>query len=432
MLAWVIVRGYYIWPGIFLGAFIGNVWAYIDLSSISNILLSVFSGSINGLGDVICSVGAAYLINKKMGDGDPFKNLPAFICLCLFGVALGPLLSATLGVSALWASGFLAAESYLLSLFTWFLGDAVGVLLFTPLVLVYFFPHPDAKNNINKVEFVLFTAILISAPFINSFPKNLIPLHQLQSMLLVPLLLWGAFRMNQVILFNATSYLLFGSIAANYFGVGLFNSDTQLESILSLQLFIFVTVSSIFILNSLINDKNTALKKLQLAVDHDPLTKIYNRQYFDKRLTEEINLQARFSSPFCIAMYDIDRFKAVNDTYGHLFGDEILIRLSEIAAKQKRDIDVLARWGGEEFVILMPHTPIEGAKIIAERIRATVEQTALLPEGVLTISFGLYEVAAGDEPLGIMIQVDEALYHAKNNGRNQVQCAQSGQEYKLC
>ena len=424
MLAWVLIRGYYIWPGIFMGALIGNIWAYIDTSSIAIILLSIFSGSVNGLGDCLAAIGAIYFIKKYTGDGNPFKHLKTFLYFFLFGVLLGPLVSAILGVHALWTASFLPAEAYFISLITWFIGDAVGVLLITPIILLYFFPHEESHLKINKLELLAFILLLNLFPFIPNFPGNYLYLIQQQpALFLVPLFMWAALRFNRYILFHSAAYVLSISIIADYYGLGVFYLYTPLQSIMMLQFLTIVAMSSVFILYSLIHDKNKALDNLQLALNHDALTKIFNRQYFDKRLDEEINLQARYGSPFCIAMFDIDRFKDVNDTYGHLFGDKILIQLSQIAINEIRATDIIARWGGEELVILMPNTGIEGGKIIAERIRVAVENSPLLPSGVLTISFGLIEVVVGKKRTDIMNQVDGALYIAKNNGRNQVQCA---------
>jgi len=119
-------------------------------------------------------------------------------------------------------------------------------------------------------------------------------------------------------------------------------------------------------------------------------------------------------------MYDIDLFKDVNDKYGHIYGDSVLIQLTEIVAREIRDLDVLCRWGGEEFMILLPQTKIEGAKIIGERIRAQVEATQLLPEAVLTICLGLIEFTANGDREDHLKRLDDALYEAKNGGRNQI------------
>jgi diguanylate cyclase (GGDEF)-like protein len=406
----------------------GNVWAYSDISSLSITLSSLFSGSMNGLGDSICTIGSAYFFKRATGDANPFKSLNAFLCLFIFGVLLGPFVSAMMGVSALWLVDLLATESYFISLITWFVGDAVGVLLFTPLVLVYFFPHTDWRYKKNTLEIVLFVFILIPLPFLGYYPETLNILKQQPALIIVPIFFWAALRMNQTIIFNAAAYIAISSVLASYFGLGLFSTESEFQSILMLQLFIIVTISSIFILSSLITEKENALNRLQENYDHDSLTKIFNRQYFDRQLDWEISRQARYGSTFCLIMYDIDFFKDVNDKYGHLFGDKILIQITEVVASDIRDIDILSRWGGEEFMILLPQTQIEGAEIIAERIRAHVEKTPLLPDGTLTISMGLIEFTSKDKREVQLKRLDDALYDAKNSGRNRVKCARTSSE----
>jgi diguanylate cyclase (GGDEF)-like protein len=420
MLAWAIIRGNYVWPGIFLGAFIGNVWAYADLSSLSTILRSLLSGSANGIGDVICTIGSAYFFTLYTNDANPFKNLKAFLYLFIFGVILGPLISATFGVNALLLTGFLPNDSYIVAYVTWFIGDSVGVLLFAPLILLGYFPNNDPVRKIGLHESIPFFISLILIPFMSFLPDSLIILKQQPAIVIVPVLIWCVLRMSQTIVFYSAAYLSVTSIILSYLGQSLFKTDAQFQSVLMLQLFIIVTISSVFILSALIHEKENILAQLKKNYDFDSLTKIYNRQYFERQVKEEIERHARYDSTFCVIMYDIDFFKAVNDTFGHLVGDEVLVNLSAIVATEIRDIDTLARWGGEEFIILMPQTKLEGAKIIAERIRQQVEQANLLPKGKLTISLGLIEYSDQDDSKSYLKRLDDALYDAKDNGRNRL------------
>jgi two-component sensor histidine kinase len=265
MLAWALIRGNYIWPGIFIGAFLGNVWAYVDLSSVSIILSSLFSGFANGLGDSICTVGSAYFIKLMTGDGNPFRNFKAFLILFAFGVVLGPLVSAVMGASALLLTGFLPAESYLISLFTWFIGDAVGVLLFTPLILIHFYSHASPHQKLNSFELTVFLLILFSLPLIGFVPEPLAVLKQYPSMLMMPLFLWAALRMNQMVIFYAAAYAAIGFVVSSYFDSETFIAGTQFQSVLILQVFVIVTISSAFILSTLVTDKELEIKERGLA-----------------------------------------------------------------------------------------------------------------------------------------------------------------------
>ena len=157
----------------------------------------------------------------------------------------------------------------------------------------------------------------------------------------------------------------------------------------------------------------------------DPLTKISNRRGFESRLELEWNRAVRDGTPISILMMDIDKFKNYNDTYGHQQGDVALREFADISCRTlKRAVDFLARWGGEEFVILLPGTIIEGAEEVAEKIRKNVEGSVILTEDGsetrITVSIGV-NTAIPDAKASIddfIKRADKALYKAKESGRN--------------
>jgi diguanylate cyclase (GGDEF)-like protein len=152
----------------------------------------------------------------------------------------------------------------------------------------------------------------------------------------------------------------------------------------------------------------------------DPLTKLYNRQYLFIKIDEEIKRFKRYHATFSILFIDIDDFKQINDTYGHQKGDEVLKKLSDIINKSLRDLDICARYGGEEFVIVLPHTDINSAKEIAERIRISVKKN-FSQYMAITVSIGLANcpVSAATRK-NLIKQADSALYISKNKGKNRV------------
>ena len=151
---------------------------------------------------------------------------------------------------------------------------------------------------------------------------------------------------------------------------------------------------------------------------HDALTGLFNKGYFSEYLEYEIARSIRKHMPFSLIMLDIDRFKRVNDTYGHRRGDYALKTLAEVVRKAKRNADVLARIGGEEFIILLPDTSLSDAGQLAERVRKSVEDFPFEEIGKLTISLGVTEFTQTDNHESILKRVDSALYLAKENGRN--------------
>lgn len=174
---------------------------------------------------------------------------------------------------------------------------------------------------------------------------------------------------------------------------------------------------------------------LENASNTDPLTGAANRRHFQRLLQHETSRFLRLSHSCALLMLDIDHFKRINDTFGHPTGDRTIKALAEICSRQSRDVDVVARLGGEEFAILMPDTGPDGARHLAERIRAQVQELRMRSDSgddfQWTVSIGISGLAApppgdnGAAALGeqLMAQADGALYEAKKAGRNCVMCA---------
>ena len=166
--------------------------------------------------------------------------------------------------------------------------------------------------------------------------------------------------------------------------------------------------------------------KLREIAYKDPLTGLYNRRYFEQLLDAELNRAQRYKHPLSIIMYDIDHFKQVNDTHGHIVGDQVLKIISDEASLIIRSTDLIARYGGEEFIILLPETHLKGALILAERVRLRIAKLKI-PAGKehlrLTVSAGVASKGPNTQPCqrSVLIDVaDKALYQSKNNGRNKI------------
>ncbi|MBI3547366.1 MAG: GGDEF domain-containing protein [Gammaproteobacteria bacterium] len=160
--------------------------------------------------------------------------------------------------------------------------------------------------------------------------------------------------------------------------------------------------------------------------ERDVLTGLLNRQALDSRMPHLFREAANPlpSSPIakCLAMIDLDKFKEVNDRYGHLYGDEVLVHFVRLMTQSFRHYDYLFRYGGEEFVALLNNTDLEKALVILERFRATVASYDFPQVGNKTVSVGVIQVTDGQLPSTIMDKADKALYYAKQNGRNRI-CA---------
>jgi diguanylate cyclase (GGDEF)-like protein/PAS domain S-box-containing protein len=160
------------------------------------------------------------------------------------------------------------------------------------------------------------------------------------------------------------------------------------------------------------------LKRLSIT---DNLTQAYNRSKYREVIKIEIERTKRSRRPLSVAMFDIDRFKEVNDAYGHAVGDYVLKTLSQIAKRNVRDIDYLIRWGGEEFLVIALDTDLSGAEVMAEKIRKTIENYNFDKVGRVTVSFGVTQFKQDDTEDSFMKRADDALYQAKGKGRNRVE-----------
>jgi two-component system cell cycle response regulator len=157
----------------------------------------------------------------------------------------------------------------------------------------------------------------------------------------------------------------------------------------------------------------------------DPGTGLFNRRSLTRDLAERIRQGEGSMRGFSVILCDLDHFKRVNDTHGHLVGDEVLRSFARLVRKNVRESDMACRFGGEEFVIVLPDTPLSAARIAAEKLRSACERTTLCAAlgPSVTASFGVAEWIRGQSPETLLTSADEALYRAKNGGRNRVEAA---------
>lgn len=160
----------------------------------------------------------------------------------------------------------------------------------------------------------------------------------------------------------------------------------------------------------------------------DELTGLYNRHSLYARLESEMERSSRYAAPLSILMFDVDHFKRVNDTWGHDAGDEVLKRIAAISGASVREPDSVYRWGGEEFIVLAPHTSLDGAVAVAEKLRKAIAAGIFPRVGNVTVSFGVAEFIPGEGGDRWFKRVDQALYRAKNTGRDKVVAFGPGDE----
>lgn len=167
-------------------------------------------------------------------------------------------------------------------------------------------------------------------------------------------------------------------------------------------------------------EHKSLIQKVTAQATIDELTGIYNRRHFNERVHKALVMANRYGHPLSLIVFDIDHFKRVNDKYGHDIGDEVLIQVSQFLKKTLRETDLYARWGGEEFIVMLHDTHGEAAKKVAEKLRVGIEQLHLGYDFSITASFGVAERYPGENYNGWFKNADQAVLQAKENGRNQV------------
>ena len=156
----------------------------------------------------------------------------------------------------------------------------------------------------------------------------------------------------------------------------------------------------------------------------DRLTGLYNRHKLDAVLNAELARCQRYDGVFSLILLDVDHFKLVNDQFGHPVGDQVLLAIASLLQENKRNADTLGRWGGEEFMLICPDTPSDGALQFAEKLRLAVAAYGDPAVGQVTASFGVATFRSGDSVKEIVSRTDQALYCSKHKGRNRVECLQ--------
>ncbi|REL27701.1 diguanylate cyclase [Thalassotalea euphylliae] len=171
-------------------------------------------------------------------------------------------------------------------------------------------------------------------------------------------------------------------------------------------------------------DLQSANQELAILSQTDGLTKLFNRTHWERCLESEYKRWLRSQNPSCLVMIDIDQFKKVNDSYGHVVGDDVIKHLAELVRQQVRETDVSGRYGGEEFAVLLSDTTLENAHTFAERLRSKVESSVVKYNDIdinYTISIGIAQVTPGISTYEAWIEcADSALYQSKKDGRNRI------------
>lgn len=212
----------------------------------------------------------------------------------------------------------------------------------------------------------------------------------------------------------------------NYF---ISNSKDAIYVLFSQMLTILLTFSLILMINKRLfleinhcsSEREKILHELSYLATMDWLTNIFNRMKMEEIMTSEITRFQSYGHPLSIILVDVDHFKSVNDTYGHMIGDTVLKSIALLLKNNTREIDFIGRWGGEEFLIITPETTLENSYSIADKLVKTISDHHFMNVGKVTVSIGVASLNAGESINDILKNADTALYKAKANGRNRAE-----------
>jgi diguanylate cyclase (GGDEF)-like protein len=409
-LAAFLTLGYRVWPAILAGAFL------VNLTTAGSVATSIGIA----VGNTLEGVLGCYLVSRFAGGLHAFERAQDTFKFGLLAGMVSTTVAATFGATSLALGGFADWAMYGSIWCTWWLGDAVGAIVVTPFLLLWREnPHLNwTRKQIIELAFLFlgisFTGWIVFGGRFHSALKNY-PLEYL----CIPFLIWAAFRYGRRK--AATAICVLSAIATwgTLHGFGPFARESQNTSLLLLQAFVGITALTTLALAAEVSEhKRTDEYVQQLAVT-DPLTGLANYRRLLDALDSEIKRYERTGRPFAVVLLDLDGLKKVNDAHGHLVGSEAICRLANILRIHCRAIDTAARYGGDEFVLVLPETESHAAQRVANRIAERLSADG--DEPPLTASTGAAVYPHDGKTIDeLLAAADRALYRDKSSSKRKL------------
>jgi diguanylate cyclase (GGDEF)-like protein len=396
-----LLAGYSTLPGIMLGAVVAA------LINGTPFLMSLFYG----VGDLLAAYMSVNFIRQQVSFSNDLKDYRSVFSFLLFGVVVGPIISASISIAGMY---LLEAETVTDMPALWsgiWSQSALGVLVFAPVPLVWL-GNPLPKLSLRKVieGLLIFLGTLILEAILYFSEVNTDSTYTI-SFLIIPLIIWGAIRLESrgSVLVNFVTSLVFLLGVTRFEEFMLNGGPLSVVTILSIMATMLITSLIISASMSLLNQTQSDLSYLST---HDKLTGLYNRLFFETEL-DRLGNSRQF--PISIIMVDVDNLKRINDTFGHAAGDRLLSAVADLFARIFRREDIVSRFGGDEFVILLPNADEEVAKKTIERINREIgeynKQHLDLP---INISMGSSTASQGDSLTEHLKQADQTMYDVKH------------------
>ena len=405
-LAALLVLGYEVWPGVFVGAFLVNITTAGSVATSAGI----------AAGNTLEALAGCYLVNRFAHGDKAFSRAQDVFKFSALAGLVSPAVSATFGVATL-ALGGLATRSASGSIWsTWWLGDAGGALLVAPLLVLWLREPPLRWTGARVLELL---ALIIGILFIGqSVFGGLLPPSARNyplEFLCIPFLIWAAFRFSPRETATAAFMIAAIAISGTLAGYGPFVKGTMNESLILLQVYVGISAVTGLTLAALVAERREIEEKLQHLAASDPLTGLANYRRFTEVLAEEVKRSQRTGRPFAVLLLDLDGMKGINDHHGHLVGNRALNRLSQALLSCLRNIDTAARFGGDEFAMLLIDTDGPAAQQVAARILNGLATDSEEPRLAAAIGISAFP-SDGETIEGLLESADRALYKMKRSG----------------
>lgn len=391
-----LLLGYGVAPAILLGALLVNLTTPGTLGTAAGI----------AVGNTLEAICGAFLVNRFAG-GRRALEAPKHVIryAALAGVA-SPVVSATIGVTSLALGSGATLDSFWPIWLTWWLGDMGGALVLAPALLLWANDWEvtwDQPRLLEAAGLLVSLVVVSDVVFAHDFPL---------ASLTTPLIVWAAYRFSPREAATAVVILATLAVWGTLHGTGPFSRGSPNESLLVLQGFLAVVSLTGLILATLVRERRVAEERLVQLAGTDALTGLANYRQFALVLEAEMQRSRRTDRPFALVLFDLDGLKAINDAHGHVIGSRALCRLADALRRCYRAIDTAARYGGDEFVLILPETTAAQARRFAARVARALSGDGELPVLTATSGVAVYP-RDGDTADRLIEAADRILYESK-------------------
>jgi diguanylate cyclase (GGDEF)-like protein len=403
-----VVLGYRIWPAILTGSALLYVTA---IGAVPGILAMATGNTVEGL-------LTAYLINRFAGGRNALQSPENTVRFAGLIVLSSTTISATCTATTLAVTGLAGWNEYGAIWTDASLGNMTGCLLVAPLVMLWSSGSTSRWRPRRAIEAgaVLLCVFLVGLTVFCGFPNELkgYPLE----FLCMPILLWTAFRLGRRSTAIAILILAGLAVYGTLNGHGPFMRSDPAVGLMMVQVFMSMTGVMTMALAALGSEYQVAEAQLRELVVTDPLTGLPNYRRLVEVLGAEIARSNRHDHPFAVVFFDMDGLKRINDELGHLIGSRAVCRLAETLRAACRNTDTAARYGGDEFVVILPDTDDEGARVVIQRVHDRLAEDTDKPELAVSAGVAFYP-RDGGTPTTLLSAADRALYVVKTGKSNE-------------